>query len=225
MEMLELDRPLLPKYVPGEESADHFSRILGQTPSLAVLSLKYHNIGDTGARLFGQTLNKADMLTTLNLECNKIGIAGGEALASYLIAQARAREGVLKRQNAMTAYAGQDASELTLPGGGLRHLLLSHNFVGDQGAVAIGEALKVNSSLETLTLKNNRIGAQGLQAIGEAIAVNNTLQQLNLFGNDFDHATATQYDDLIRTRLPFVGMALDVKTYVVDGVCCVAEQQ
>ena len=56
------------------------------------------------------------MLVTLNLDCNKIGIAGGEALASYLIAQARAREGVLKRQSAMTGYAGQDAQDMALPG-------------------------------------------------------------------------------------------------------------
>ena len=41
---------------------------------------------------------------------------------------------------------------------GLVELDLSWNGFGNEGAAAIGEALKYNSSLEVLDLSNNRIG-------------------------------------------------------------------
>ena len=41
---------------------------------------------------------------------------------------------------------------------GLTYLGLTDNQIGDQGAVALGEALKVNAVLQFLDLKNNRIG-------------------------------------------------------------------
>ena len=48
---LEINRPIVPQYVPGEEPLEHFSMLLGKIPNLSHLSFKYHSILDSGARL------------------------------------------------------------------------------------------------------------------------------------------------------------------------------
>eukprot|EP00966_Prymnesium_polylepis_P234828 5431507-Prymnesium_polylepis.1 len=55
---------------------------------------------------------------------------------------------------------------------------LNHNNIGDQGATAIGEALKVNGALTSLWLIDNKIGVQGASAIGEALKANGALIEL-----------------------------------------------
>ena len=52
------------------------------------------------------------------------------------------------------------------------------------GAQAIGEALKVNQTLQTLNLESNQIGDAGAQAIADALKVNQTLQELDLEHNN-----------------------------------------
>jgi hypothetical protein len=52
---------------------------------------------------------------------------------------------------------------------------LNLNKIGDQGATAIGEALKVNGALTALSLGGNRIGDQGATAIADALKVNGAL--------------------------------------------------
>lgn len=199
LKAIEINRPIVPQYAPGEESIEHFSRLLGKIPLLSHISLKYHIMLDSGARLFAQNLGKTELMISLDLECNKIGVAGAEALASYLIVQAR---------------AGRKSLET---------LKLSHNIIADAGAIALSHALTENKSLRCLTLKSNSIGQSGLVALGNTLNTNNTLEYLSLFGNDFNNEVGKQYDSLISDRLPYVGLSLDVKTYLVDGVYNIAE--
>ena len=59
-------------------------------------------------------------------------------------------------------------------------------FIGETAGQATGEALKVNSTLQTLNLSsNNDLGETGSEVIAEALKVNSTLQTLDLQGNDF----------------------------------------
>ena len=55
---------------------------------------------------------------------------------------------------------------------------LSLNNIGDQGASAIGEALKFNGALTMLSVSGNKIGAQGATAIADALKVNGALTKL-----------------------------------------------
>ena len=55
---------------------------------------------------------------------------------------------------------------------------LDDNNIGDVGAAAIGEALKVNAVLNFLSLQGNSIGDVGAAAIGEALKVNAVLEEL-----------------------------------------------
>ena len=56
------------------------------------------------------------------------------------------------------------------------------NNIGDEGAKAIGEALKVDTSLTSMYLLHNNIGDEGGKAIGEALKVNTSLTKINLYG-------------------------------------------
>ncbi|KAF8991910.1 hypothetical protein BGZ52_013006, partial [Haplosporangium bisporale] len=52
--------------------------------------------------------------------------------------------------------------------------------MGNNGAQALAEALKTNSTLTTLTLYSNWIKDDGAQALSEARKINSTLTTLNL---------------------------------------------
>jgi Ran GTPase-activating protein (RanGAP) involved in mRNA processing and transport len=203
IEEFEINRPIVPKYMPGEESCDHFSRIIGHTSSLRHLSLKYHSITDLGSRLIAQNLNRADAMVSLNLECNRIGVAGAEALASYLIGQAR---------------NGKPSLEA---------LYLSHNMISDQGAIALAEAIQENKNLKCLTLKTNSVKTEGLSALSFAIQKNNTLEYLSIFGNEFSSKgegnVGQLFHSLIDQRLPYIPLEIDIRTYIVDGEYMIAE--
>ena len=52
------------------------------------------------------------------------------------------------------------------------------NNIDDQGATAIGEALKFNGALTELDVSDNNIGNPGAIAIGEALKFNGVLTKL-----------------------------------------------
>ena len=54
----------------------------------------------------------------------------------------------------------------------LTTLYLNGNSIGNEGAKAIAEALKVNATLTKLELWANRIGHDGAKAIAEALKFN-----------------------------------------------------
>jgi Ran GTPase-activating protein (RanGAP) involved in mRNA processing and transport len=197
IETLEIDRPLIQSK--EDEESDHLSRIIEKTSTLRKLSLRYSGITDFGAKLMADTLCTNRSLMCLNLECNRIGTAGAEALATYLI-----------------YTTGQGL------GYGLETLLLSYNVVGNAGCVALAQALETNTSLKHLSLKSNTIDV-ALEQLGYALEKNNTLQTLSLFGNDFNQVSGPVFFDLIRNRLRYTGMKLDIEVYVVDGEYMIAE--
>ena len=62
-------------------------------------------------------------------------------------------------------------------------LNLSWNSIGDAGATAIAEALRVNSTVTKLDLLGNSIGDAGATAIAEALRVNSAVTKLGLSSN------------------------------------------
>lgn len=207
LENLYIDRPLL-SIAKEEESASHISRVLLNTfCSLNHLSLRLHSIGDTGARILSDALSRNYSLESISLESNRIGVAGAEALASYLILQ--------QRQKEASPRANRNY---------LRCLQLSYNIIGDEGAIAIAEAIRCNSMLEEVTLKSNAIGSDGLVALGEALESSKSMKCMKIFGNDFEQIAGKLFFDLGRHRFPFMGIRTDFEIYIVDRVYMVAEK-
>eukprot|EP00808_Paulinella_micropora_P016643 g9010.t1 len=64
-------------------------------------------------------------------------------------------------------------------------LNLWSNELDDAGAQAIGDGLKVNTSLATLILYNNNIGDAGATAISKALQDHTSITSVDLRGNDF----------------------------------------
>ena len=108
---LAIDRPILTKTREGEV-IHHISRIILQHPSMQSISMKYHGLTDREIRVIIESLNVSQQLISLNLECNSIGVAGAEALASNL----------LINHHRCIQYLG-----------------LAYNMVGDDGAIALAE--------------------------------------------------------------------------------------
>ena len=60
----------------------------------------------------------------------------------------------------------------------LKHLDLSWNGFGNEGALAMGEALKFNSTLVHLNLGNNRLTNEGVGMLCRGLEFNDTLRVL-----------------------------------------------
>ena len=70
----------------------------------------------------------------------------------------------------------------------LEKLLLSSNELGDGGAQALAEALLKNTTLRDLDLSSNNLGDGGAQALAAALIQNTTLTSLSLDGNEMGPA-------------------------------------
>ena len=85
---------------------------------------------------------------------------------------------------------------------------LWRNNIGDDGAKAIAEALKVNPVLTSLDLRKNSICVDGAKAIAEALKVNPVLTELNLKYNStkMGDAGGKAVQDAVKDRSGFVLM-------------------
>lgn len=62
----------------------------------------------------------------------------------------------------------------------LKKLDLSWNGFGDEGALAMAEALKFNSSVEYVDLSNNRVTDEGALVLSKGLEVNDVLTTLKV---------------------------------------------
>ena len=62
----------------------------------------------------------------------------------------------------------------------LKYLDLSWNGFGNEGALALGEALKFNNTLLHLDLNNNRITNEGVSMFCKGLEANETLRGLQV---------------------------------------------
>jgi len=135
---------------------------LAVNATLTSLDVGYNDLNEETALSIVRIERQRNKLTTLGLACCEIGPTGAKEIAEWVSVSA------------------------------LTDLNLMWNQIGDEGAIAIGEALRVNASLTSLDLANNWIGDKGGVAIANALAVNATLTKLGLGYNSIgDEAKGT----------------------------------
>ena len=78
----------------------------------------------------------------------------------------------------------------------LTSIFLGGNEIGDEGGKAIGEALKVNTSLAKFFLYRNNIGDEGGKAIGEALKVNTSLAEIFIYCNKIGDEVAKTIEEV-----------------------------
>merc|ERR1712146_582083 len=100
-------------------------------------------------------------------------------------------------------------------------LNLEDNQIGVEGAIAPGEALKVNSTVTTLDLRSNQIGPWGAIALGEALKVNSTVTTLDLSYNQIGNYK--EFLDIIEKEIwKNVRILTEVESFPVYKYCCVS---
>jgi Ran GTPase-activating protein (RanGAP) involved in mRNA processing and transport len=141
-----------------------FSRLLGHTTCLKVLSLPNCDIGDeTMAHIASSIKSNREklVLESLQLSFNRITCKGLECLTN--------------------AVWGSRT---------LKELLLDNNEIGDRGAQQIAAVLPFVKTLETLDVGFNLIKSSGMKLLMKAATETQSLQSLSVSGNKIDTSAA-----------------------------------
>ena len=105
----------------------------------------------------------------------------------------------------------------------LQTLDLSENCISDDGAKQIADALKVNHSLKTLDLTYNDIGDGGAEAIADALNVNNSLEILRLFYNKIGDDGAKAIANALKANRSLVELRMSDNNIGDDGAKAIAD--
>lgn len=139
------------------KGAEAISQVLEASPSLKYLYMSRNSINNSGVAELFPAASR--QLEVFHIGDNKIGPEGARAIAGVLL---------------------DESSTVST-------LVLDSNHVRDQGAAAIAECLRQNTSLVALDLRYNRIGKEGMAAFLEVLKRDNkTLQSLLLEEDHYD---------------------------------------
>jgi Leucine-rich repeat (LRR) protein len=100
----------------------------------------------------------------------------------------------------------------------LTSLDLVEGFFRDEGVRALGEALRLNSTLTSLNLGCNEIGDEGARALGEALRLNSTLTSLNLGCNEIGDEGARALVEALGSNSTLTSLTLCHNMIGDDGV-------
>ncbi|CAO3568635.1 unnamed protein product [Mortierella alpina] len=119
-----------------------------------------------------------------NLKCLLIGGFYSDAfIDKFYMVHAPALKTLMLPRNSIRGNGAQALAEALKANSTLTTLDLQSNSIRDDGAKALAEALKTNKTLTTLDLQSNSIGDNGAQALAEALKTNKTLTTLDLQKN------------------------------------------
>jgi hypothetical protein len=75
-----------------------------------------------------------------------------------------------------------------------------HNPIGDEGASALADALKVNTFVTSIRLGNNEIGDESASALADALMVNTFVTMIDLYGNKIGDEGALALADALKVN-------------------------
>jgi len=199
-----------------------FGKSLIQNSYLTHLKL-CHCLFDEDAMHISEALTKNQTLLHLDLYLNKIGIEGAKALGSALkinktISYLNLNSNEIKKEGANFI-----AEALTLSTSLLELYINYSNEIGNDGAIAFGKALEVNSSLKKLDLYQSRIGEIGGRAICESLAKNNSLIELILEGNGIGNEGAFALGAALIINKTLVKLDIGRSSIKEEGMKAIAE--
>eukprot|EP00984_Skeletonema_dohrnii_P008654 scaffold3211_cov91-Skeletonema_dohrnii-CCMP3373.AAC.7 len=94
---------------------------------------------------------------------------------------------------------------------------LLDNKIGKEGAIALAEALKENTTLTTLTLGWNGIDKEGAIALAEALKENTTLTALKLENNFIDNEGAIALAEALKENTTLTSLNLEYNEIGDEG--------
>ena len=159
----------------SDDGAVALAQVLHHNSTLGRLNLSNNSISDAGAVALAQTLHHNSTLGRLNLSNNSISDAGAVALAQTLHFNSTMM-GLYLSNNSISDAGAVALSQALHHNSTMKELDLSNNSISDAGAVALAQALHHNSTLISLWLHgNNAIGEEGTLALIEALTVNTSI--------------------------------------------------
>ncbi|POM72025.1 Hypothetical protein PHPALM_11336 [Phytophthora palmivora] len=167
---------------------------------LTVLNLSKNELGRKGCQQIARFLAICMNLMDLDLSHTTLG---GDDEAFAPVAAAIESHPALKRVNLSHNSIGERGgvllgTMLTNPACVVRALDVSWNSIRRSGAVALGIAMRTNTSLRTLQMSMNRCGDGGGEQLAAALACNTTLMQLDLSHNALTGVSAVAFGFFLR---------------------------
>ncbi|KAL3657200.1 hypothetical protein V7S43_017860 [Phytophthora oleae] len=167
---------------------------------LTVLNLSKNELGEKGCQQIARFLDVCRTLTYLDLSHTTMG---GDDEAFAPVAAAIESHPSLKRVNFSHNSIGERGgvllgTMLTNPLCVVRALDVSWNSIRRTGAMALGLAMRTNTSLKTLQMSMNRCGDGGGEQLAAALACNTTLMRLDLSHNALTGASAVAFGFFLR---------------------------
>jgi hypothetical protein len=102
-------------------------------------------------------------------------------------------------------------------------IYLGDNGIGAEGASALADALKVNTSFTKIFLGNNAIGREGAAALIDALQVNTSLTRVHTYGNLILLSTRSSIDALVARNKRFRSLFLFDARRLLLSVRCADE--
>jgi len=94
---------------------------------------------------------------------------------------------------------------------------------GAEGAAALAEALKTNTTLTSINLEYNDLGAEGAKALVETLKTNTTLTSIELGNNNIGPEGAKALAKVLKTNTTLTIIKLNTNMIVDEGVKALAE--
>jgi patatin-like phospholipase/acyl hydrolase/Ran GTPase-activating protein (RanGAP) involved in mRNA processing and transport len=199
----------------------NFRDMEGRLPRLIHLNLS--NLSQLPQSVFGQMFGQLTQFKVINLtNCPQLPYADliteapGYSLQVYKYVSQLSddqriqwqrllrNDSTLQQLNLVYNQIGEEGAEALAEAlkinSTLQWLVLNSNQIGDAGTGTLAEALKVNRTLQQLNLNLNRIGDAGAKALAAALQVNSTLQQLELHGNEIGEEGAKALAEALKVN-------------------------
>lgn len=231
----------------GPTGAQQLAQALSSNTALQNLVMDTNNIGDEGVSALATSLAGGSQVKTLGLGSNGIGDAGINALAEMLkgntilesielnsnsiedvsgLCEAIRATTSLKRLNLSDNYIedGQSLASALKENTSIEELVLSGNALGDDGVIAVCEALRQRqgANLKTLELSNVSISPEAMGAISDLVSACSTLETLNLSMNEWGDGGAFKLGTALENAKSLVNLDCSAATLESPGAMALA---
>ncbi|KAF9585172.1 hypothetical protein BGW38_003565 [Lunasporangiospora selenospora] len=163
--------------------APHLAKILAKNRVLRHLNVGSNSLGPEGVTHIAEAVRFNRYLYSLSLDMNEMGVKGATAIAGALVSNRHLTHLYLPHNNIRDSGLAEICESLKRN----KHLIcldLELNHIGlgesDLGMKALGEILKLNTSLREINLSFNMLTTPAVKVLSEGISKNSTLESISL---------------------------------------------